>query len=101
MLQAQQRAQHVGVEGGSVALSGLLSYRAWLAFGTSSIDGHVQVAKPLDGPVNQTADIVFVAHVGADIFSLNAKRTQLGDQGIARVVAPPADDQVSAFARKS
>jgi len=78
MLQAQQRAQHVGVEGARVALSGVLSYRAGLAFGTSGVDGHVQVAKPFDGPINQTAHIVFEAHVGTDVFSLQAERTQFG-----------------------
>src|SRR6266550_5760569 len=101
MLQAQQRAQHVGVEGGRVALSGLLSYRAGLAFGTSIVDGHVQVAKPLDGPINQTAHIVFVAHVGADVFSLHAKRTQFSSHGLASVIVSPADNYVSALSRKS
>src|SRR6266446_6829869 len=37
MLQAQQRAQHVGVKGARVALSGLLRYRTGLAFGTRSV----------------------------------------------------------------
>src|SRR6266446_3725167 len=101
MLQVQQRAQHVGVEGARVALSGLLSYRAGLAFGTSSVDSHVQVTKPLDGPINQAAHIVVVAHVGADVLSLNAKRAQFGGQGIANLVAPPADNYVSALTRKS
>ena len=78
MLQAQQRAQHVSVEGGRVILRGLLHYRSGLAFRTRSVDGHVQAAKPLDGLINQTAHIVFEAHVGAEVFSLHAERTQFG-----------------------
>src|SRR5882672_1199860 len=100
MLQAQQRAQHVSVEGGRIALSGLLGYGSGLAFGTSSVDGHVQAAKPLNGPVNQTAHIVFVAHVGTDVLSFHPKRAQFGGQGIASVVASPADNYVSTLSRK-
>src|SRR5207253_4772688 len=47
MLQAQQCAQHIRVEGARVALSGLLNYRAGLAFGTCIVDGHVQAANRL------------------------------------------------------
>jgi hypothetical protein len=101
MLHAQQRAQHVGVEGVRVALSGLLSYRPGLAFGTRSVDGHVQATKSLDSSVNQASHILFVAHVGADVFSLHAERTQFSGQGIANVVSPPADNYVSALSRKS
>src|SRR5438128_4352020 len=100
MLQAQQRAEDVRVENGRVALSRLLNYRARLAFGTSSVDGHVQAAKPLNGPVNQTAHIVFVAHVGTDVLSFHPERAQFGGQGIASVVASPADNYVSTLSRK-
>src|SRR5258708_33326320 len=46
MLHAQQCAEDVCVEGGSVAFGGLLCYRARFAFGAGAIDSHIQTTKP-------------------------------------------------------
>jgi hypothetical protein len=47
---AQDHPENVGLEGGGVALRGLLSHWAGLAFGAGVVDGNVEAAEPSDGP---------------------------------------------------
>jgi hypothetical protein len=65
MLHAQQRAEHVGVQGRSIALGRLRRYGARFAFSTGSIDGHIQATKPCDRLVYQAAHLALVAYIGA------------------------------------
>ena len=78
MLHAQQRAEHVGVEGGGIAFGGLLRHRAGLAFGAGVVDGHVQATKARNGPIDQVAHLVLVAHVGRHELGFSAERAQFG-----------------------
>ena len=83
VLHAEQGAEHIGIEGGCVALGGLLGYRARLAFGARGIDGGVDPAKASDGLVDQTAHVVLVAHIGTDEDRIGAETAELGFQCLA------------------
>ena len=63
---AQQRAQHIGVEGGRVAFGGLVNDRARPAFGARGIDGGVDPAKARYSLIDQTAHVILMAHVGTN-----------------------------------
>jgi hypothetical protein len=77
VLHAEQRAEHVSVEGGRVAFSGLINYRAWLALCACGVDGGVDPAKPLNSLVDQAAHVVLVAHVGTDERRFHAEAPEL------------------------
>ena len=72
MLHAQEHAKHVGVEGGGIALRGLLGDRAGRAFGAGIVDGDVEAAEPGDGLVDQVLHVVLAADVGANEFGFRA-----------------------------
>jgi hypothetical protein len=97
MLHAEQHAEHVGVEGGRVAFGGLLRHGAWLAFGAGVVDRHVKPAEAGHGLVHQVADLVFMANVSADEFSLNAEGTELQGQGLSLLVAAAGDNYPGAL----
>ena len=78
VLHAEQRAEHIGVEGGGVAFGGLIRDRARLAFGACGIDGGVEPAKARDSLVDQIAHVILVAHVGTDERGFGAEAAQLG-----------------------
>src|SRR5258708_4166906 len=101
MLHAQQGAEDVGVEGGRVALGGLLRNRTGLAFGTGVIDRYIQAAKARDGLIDQGTHIVFVAHVGTPILRLDADLAEFSDQLLASFVASTGDDDARAVTRES
>ena len=87
MLHTEQRAEDVGVEGGRVALPGLLRHRTGLAFGAGVIDGYIQATEAGYGLIDQVAHIIFVPHVGAPIFGLRAEGSEF-DMG-SRTLVPP------------
>src|SRR5438128_333739 len=89
MLHAQQCAEDVGVESGSVALGGLFRYGARLAFGAGVIDSHVQTTKPGHCLIDQAAHIVFVAHIGPHKFSFRAESAELANQLLALFLMSP------------
>ncbi len=100
MLHTEERAEHIGIEGRGVAVDGLLSQRAGLAFGAGAVDGRIQTAEARDGPIDQAAHIVFVAHVGAEEFNLTAEPAQLSSQALADVLMTAGNDNAVAFPRK-
>jgi hypothetical protein len=57
VLHAQQCAEHIGIEGGGVALGGLLRHRAGLAFRAGVVDGRIQAAEARDRLIDQIADL--------------------------------------------
>ena len=97
MLHAEQCAEDVGIEGGSVAFGGLLRYRARLAFGAGAIDGHVQATKPRDCLIDQAAHIVLVPHIGPHKFSFRAEFAKLVNQLLAFFVAAAGNNNARAF----
>jgi hypothetical protein len=52
VLHAEQRAKHIGVEGGCVAFGSLLSHRSRPTFGACDIDGGIDSAKARDSLVD-------------------------------------------------
>src|SRR5438445_1577282 len=89
MLHAQECAENVGVEGGSVAFGGLLRYRARLAFGTGGIDGHIQATKPRNSLIDQSTHIVFAANIGPNKFSFRSKFAELVNQLLTLFLMSP------------
>src|SRR5207245_6164478 len=100
MLHAQQCAENVSVEGGSVAFSGLRCYRARLAFGAGVIDGHIQAPNPRDCLIYQAAHIVLVAYIGPHKFCFRAKFAELANQPLAFVIMPAGNNNACAFLRE-
>src|SRR5260370_25583113 len=101
MLDAQKCAKDVGVKGGGVTLGGLFRYRAGLALGARVIEGGIRAAKALDGLINETAHIVFLAHVGADEFGFGTQLAKFGFQLATLRFAPAGNDDASSFLRES
>src|ERR1700674_287076 len=66
VLHAQQRAEHVGIEGCHVVVRSLLRYGAGHALRTGSVYSDIQTAKSLHDLVDQVTYVFFVAHIGAD-----------------------------------
>src|SRR6266851_2842556 len=97
VLHAEQHAEHVGVEGGGVAVGGLLGHRAGLALGAGVVDGDVEAAEPGDRLVDQVLHVAFVADIGADEFRFRAKRAQFGDQRFANIIAAAGNHDTGAF----
>jgi hypothetical protein len=101
MLHAEERAEHIGIEGGGVAVGGLLRHRAGPAFGAGGVDGRVEATEACDGLIDQAAHIVFVAHVRTDEFGLCAEGAQLARQRLAGFVLAAGDDHAVALLRES
>src|SRR3954447_6279842 len=100
MLHAEQRAEHVGVEGGRVAFGGLIRDRARLALGACGIDGGVDPAKARNGLVDQIAHVVLVAHVGTDERRFGAEAAECGLQRLAFGFPAARRDDVCAILGK-
>src|SRR5882757_5869765 len=87
-------------QSGGVTFGSLLRHRTRLTFGAGVVDRDVKTTEASHGLVDQVADVVFVAHVGADEFSFRAEATELPGQGMARLVATAGDNNPGAFFRK-
>src|SRR6202023_368680 len=61
MLHAQDHAENIRVERRGVAFRGLVRDRANLAFGAGIVHRNVETAKPGDGLVDQSADVIVLA----------------------------------------
>ncbi len=72
----------------TITFRGLVDDRADLAFGASIIHRDIEAAKPRDGLVDQSADVILLAHIGADKIGLGAERAQDFDKLLALFVAP-------------
>jgi hypothetical protein len=92
VLHAEQRAKHIGVEGGCVSLGGLLGHRAGLSFCAGRVDGRVQTAEAGQGLIDQIADFVVMTDVRLDEGGFGAEAAQLGFEGFAFRVPAAGDD---------
>src|SRR6266436_3480622 len=88
VLHAQDHAENIGVECRGITFRGLVGDRADLAFGAGIIHRDIEAAKPRDGLVDQSADVILLAHIGADKIGLGAERAQGFDKLLALFVAP-------------
>src|SRR2546428_11593968 len=100
MLHAEQRPEHIGVEGGGIGVGGLLRHRTGLAFGAGVVDGRVQPTKARDGPIDQVPHLVLVAHVRAQEFGVSAERAQLSREFLAGGLVATSDNDSVAFPRE-
>src|SRR5260221_491747 len=73
VLHAQDHAENIGVERRGIAFRGLVRDRATLAFGAGIIYRDIETAKPRDGMVNQSADLILLADVGVDELGLRTE----------------------------
>jgi hypothetical protein len=83
VLQGEQQAADVGVENGVVRLGGLSRQRPDAAGVAGVVDGRVEPAEDLDGPVDQRADVVLDRDVGADVLGPATQLPELGGERLA------------------
>src|SRR3981081_998108 len=92
MLHAQDHAENVGLECRGKAFRGLVRNRTNLAFGGGVVHRDIETAKPCDGLVDQSADVIFLADVSVDELGFRTERAQLLDERLAGLIAPTGDD---------
>jgi hypothetical protein len=100
MFQAEEYAEHIGIEGGGIALRGLRYDRARRALGAGVVDGDVETTEPGDSLVHQILYVILVANVGANELSLGTERAELRGQRLTGVVAAAGNDEIGAFFRE-
>ena len=95
VLHAQEHAENIGVERRGIAFRGLVRDRASLAFGAGIVHRDIETAKPCDGLVDQSADVILLADVGVDELGLRAEERELLNERLAGLIAPTGDDDAS------
>ncbi len=101
MLHAEKGAEHIGIEGGGVAVRRLLGHRAGLALGAGAIDRRIETPEACNGSNNEVPHLLIVAHVGTDEFGFRAEGTQLRSQCLPGFLMPSGDDNSAAVLRES
>ena len=97
VLHAQDHAENIGVERRGIAFRGLVRDRADLAFGAGIVHRDIETAKPCDGLVDQSADVILLADVGVDELGLRTERAQLLDERLAGLITPTGNDHLRAL----
>src|SRR5471030_1675289 len=97
IFQAEEDAQHVGVEDGVVVLDGLAGDRAADAFVAGVVDGDVEAAVAGHGRFDELPHVVFLADVGQHEVGFGAELAQFGLQFGAGLGAAARDDQLGAL----
>src|SRR5277367_1153441 len=64
MLETEQGAEHIGVEGGGVVLNGLIDDRPGLSLRAGVVDGRIEAPESGHGLVNQMPDFFLVPYIG-------------------------------------
>src|SRR6266852_2428064 len=100
MLHAQQRAENVGIEGGCVALGGLLRHRTGLAFGSGRVYSHVQTTEARHGLIDQVSYVVLVAYIGIHVLRLRVESAEFSHQILAGFVASARDNDARTLFRE-
>jgi hypothetical protein len=100
VLHAQQRAEHVGVEGRRIALGGLVDHWAGLALRAGTVDRDVESPEALDRLIDEMAHLVFAPDVGLDEGGLRAERAELGFERLAFDFAAAGSDDGGAVLGK-
>ena len=100
MLQAEQHPQYVRVEGGGVALGGLIDDQAPLALGTGTVDGGVDPAQAGHGLIDQFSHFVFAADVGLDERGFGSQAAQFGLESLAFGLPAAGDNEAGAVLGK-
>src|SRR5271169_2294498 len=100
MLHTQECAENVGIEGGRVALGGLLRHPARLAFGSRGVHSHIQATEARYGLVDQVSYVVLVAYIGIRVFRLRVESAQLSRQILAGFVTSTRNNDARMLFRK-
>src|SRR5260370_12375273 len=90
MLEAEQRAQNVGIKRGGIALCSLVDDQTGLPLGTGDVDGHVEVAEAGYGLVDQASDFVIVMYIGVVENALLAEQLLLALESLTFAIPPTA-----------
>jgi hypothetical protein len=83
---------------GSEVFDGGVLDNAELAFEAGIVHGSVETAESRDRFIDEVADVVFFLDVGPHELCLGAKRSQLRDKVLPRVVVAAGHDHIGAFA---
>src|SRR5216683_3272752 len=100
MLHAQECAENVGIEGGRVALGGLLRHGAGLAFGSGGVYSHIQATEARHGLIDQVSHVLLAAYIGIHVFRLRVESPKLSHQILAGFVASTRDDDARTLFRE-
>src|SRR5260370_37543965 len=93
-------AENVGMEGGRVALRGLLRHRTGLAFGSGSVNSHIQATEARHGLIDQVSYVVLVAYIGIHVFRLRVESPKFSHQILAGFVASTRDNDARTLFRE-
>src|SRR5216683_5192431 len=66
VLHAEQRTEHIGVEGGSEAFGGLFRNWARRTFCAGVVDGHIQTSETLDRLIHKVTHVLILADVSTN-----------------------------------
>src|SRR4029077_10401729 len=97
VLHAQDHAENIRVEGRGVAFRRLVGDRANLAFGAGIVHRDIEAAKPCDGLVDQSADVIVLADVGVDELGLRTESAQLLYERVSGLITPAGNDDIGAL----
>src|ERR1700731_3385237 len=82
--------------GGAGSFRGLVRDRADLAFGAVA-HRDIETAKPYDGLVDQSVDVILLADVGVDELGLRTERAQLLNERLTGLITPTCNDHLGAL----
>src|ERR1700730_3298410 len=74
VLSAQDHAETIPIEGRRVGFGRLFGHGAGFAFSTGIVHRDIETAKPCDGLVDQSADVILLADVSVDELGLRTER---------------------------
>src|SRR5260370_8422488 len=97
MLHAQKGAENVGVEGGGVAFSGLLRYRAGNTLCARVVNCHIQATEAFDSFVDYAPHVLFAPNVVRHEFAFCAYLAEFSKKFLASFLPPSGHNNARAF----
>jgi hypothetical protein len=97
VLQAQKRAEHIGIDHPCIAVGRLLGQRARFSFGAGIVDRDIQPAEAPDSLFDKVAHVVFVTHVRQNESGFSAEATKLDFECLAFGLAEAGYNDRCAF----
>src|SRR5260370_35605145 len=71
-----------------------------MVFGAGIVHRDSETAKPCDGLVDQSADLIVLADVGVDELGLRTERAQFLNERLAGLISPTGNDDLRALLGK-
>jgi hypothetical protein len=97
VLQAQERAEHIGIEHPRIAVGRLLGQRARFSFRAGIVDRDIQPAEALDSLFDNVPHVVFVTHVRQNESGLSAEATKVDFECLAFGLAAAGHNDCCTF----